>query len=361
MVGQRPDKLLSDDAQNVWDAAAFRIVHDAKDDVTDMARRAVTSADPGLDPATVSNMTAIEARDYLRALHNSAIQAGDTEEARRLQDLLNELDHYAFEHFTAGIAEAEAAHDVTPLKLPATVDSDALSKKLTELANEQFARIDDTTLTDAERHEMSKLGNAYAMAAQDAEQGLHPLVSIQAIINSGLNHVDSQIYVRAASEISVLLSPVAAVPVRHTAVRSLWARASEIASSLLAFVRTDSRSAGGLSHADEAASVDTPIRFLDGSADARPAAAGPAVDVRLPGPGRAPERAPGAAGPAAALDPVGQPRVSDPPSGPSSGLHPTRDRSGAYWSPPALTTEDAPAPSWTDLPKRAGDTGFKIR
>jgi len=361
VVGQRPDKLLSDDAQNVWDAAAFRIVHDAKDDVTDMARRAVTRADPRLDPATVSKMTAVEARDYLRALHNSAIQAGDVEEARRLQDLLNELDDYAFSRYSAGLADAEAAHDVTPLKLPSNVDSDALSKKLTELANEQFARIDDPTLTFTERHEMNKLGAAYAMAAQDAEQGLHPLVSIQAIIDSGLDHADSHVYARAASEISLLLSPVAAAPVRHTAARSLWARASEIASSLLAFVRTDSRPASGLSHADEAASVDTPIRFLDGSADARPAAAGPAVDVRLTGSGRAPERAPGAASPAAALDPVRQPRVADPPSGPSSGLHPTRDRSGAYWSPPAPTTEDAPAFSWTDLPKRADDTGFKIR
>ena len=361
VVGQRPDKLLSDDAQNVWDAAAFRIVHDAKDDVTDMARRAVTRADPRLDPATVSKMTAVEARDYLRALHNSAIQAGDVEEARRLQDLLNELDDYAFSRYSAGLADAEAAHDVTPLKLPSNVDSDALSKKLTELANEQFARIDDPTLTFTERHEMNKLGAAYAMAAQDAEQGLHPLVSIQAIIDSGLDHADSHVYARAASEISLLLSPVAAAPVRHTAARSLWARASEIASSLLAFVRTDSRPASGLSHADEAASVDTPIRFLDGSADARPAGAGPAVDVRLTGSGRAPERAPGAASPAAALDPVRQPRVADPPSGPSSGLHPTRDRSGAYWSPPAPTTEDAPAFSWTDLPKRADDTGFKIR
>ena len=355
VVRQRPDKLLSDDAQDVWDAAAFRIVYDAKDDVTEMARNTVRLADPEIKPGTVSDMSAIEARDYLLALHNGAIQTGDSEEARRLQDLLNDLDHYAFDRYSAGLAEAEAAHDMTPLKLPSTVDADALRQRLTELANEQFARIGDPDLTDAERHEVNKLGTAYTMAAQDAEQGLHPLASIQAIIDSDLNHADSQIYAQAASEISALISPVAPAVVPHRAIRSLWARAGDIASTLLSFVRLDSRPGSSLSHADDISAVDTPIRFLDSSTDVRPPDPAPSREVRLSGAGRGPERTPRETGPTTAghagVDPAVQPRAPHAPPEAPPGLHPTLDRNGAYWSAPASTTEDSLTRPWPDSPE----------
>ena len=361
VVRQRPDKLLSDDAQGVWDATAFRIVYDAKDDVTDMARNTIRLADPEIKPGVVSDMSAIEAREYLLALHNGAVQAGDTEEARRLQDLLNELDHFAFDCYSAGLAEAEAAHDMTPLKLPANVDSDSLTQRLTELADEQFARIGDPDLTDAERHEANKLGTAYTMAAQDAEQGLHPLASIQAIIDSDLNHADSQIYAQAASEISALISPVAQAAVPNPAVHSLWARAGEIASTLLAFVRLDSRPGSSLSHADDVSAVDPPIRFLDSSTDVRPPAPSPSHEVRLPGAGRGPDRTPREAGPttagSAAVGPLVQPRVPDPTPEAPPGLHPTRNRNGAYWSAPTSTTEDSLTRLWPDSPEGTDGTG----
>ena len=355
VVRQRPDKLLSDDAQGVWDAAAFRIVHDAKDDVTEMARNTVRLADPEIKPGAVSDMSAIEARDYLLALRNGAIEAGDSEEARRLQDLLNDLDNYAFDRYATGLADAEAAHDMTPLKLPANVDADALTERLTELANEQFARIGDPDLTDAERHEANKLGTAYAMAAQDAEQGLHPLASIQAIIDSDLNHADSWIYSQAASEISALISPVAPAAVPHRANRSLWARAGDIASTLLSFVRPDSRPGSSLSHADDVSAVDTPIRFLDSSTDVRPPDPAPSREVRLPGAGRGPERTPRETGPTTAghagVDPAVQPRAPHAPPEAPPGLHPTQDRNGAYWSAPTSTTEDSLTRPWPDSPE----------
>ena len=175
VVGSRPDKLLSDDAQASLDTAAFRIVYDMKNDVTDMARNTVHLADPEIKPGMVSDMTAVEAREYVIALHNGAVQAGDTEEAKRLQDLLNDLDQYAFDHYTAGLGQAEAAHDITPLKLPSHVDADALEKHLTALGEEELARMYDSSLSDAEQAEATKLAALYMLAAQDTTQGLDPL------------------------------------------------------------------------------------------------------------------------------------------------------------------------------------------
>ena len=292
VVGSRPDKLLSDDAQASLDTAAFRIVYDMKNDVTDMARNTVRLADPEIKPGMVSDMTAVEAREYVIALHNGAVQAGDTEEARRLQDLLNDLDQFAFDHYTAGLGQAEAAHDITPLKLPSHVDADALEKHLTALGEEELARMYDSSLSDAEQAEATKLAALYMLAAQDTTQGLDPLAHIQAVLDSGLDQADAALYAQVASAINEFRAPAGVGAFARPARRSLWARAGDIASSLLSFVRADSRPGSDLSLADGVSSADSPIRFLDGSADVRAPDPAPSLDAPLPGAGRAPDRTP---------------------------------------------------------------------
>ena len=188
VVGERPDKLLSDDAQAAMDTGAFRHMYEARDDVTDMARESVRLADMQrpqhlrLEPDAVSNMTAVEAHDYLTGLQNAAVQANDTEEARRLQDLINGLDHYGFDRYTTAIADAELVHMQTPAKLPSNIDTNALAQRLTALGQEQMALADSRHLSDEERHHAGKLSAMYMLAAQDTMQGLDPLAHIQDMI-----------------------------------------------------------------------------------------------------------------------------------------------------------------------------------
>ena len=228
-----------------------------------MSHRMLQRADPKMDPGDVSNMSAVDARRHILGLRNSAQDIGDVEEAGRLQDLLHELDHYAYDRYATGLADAEAVHEATPLKLPSHLDGNALEEQLKALAQEQFALTDDTKISSPKRHEASKLGTAYTMAAQDVSHGLHPLESLQRILDSGLGEADAYIYSDAASRISAIITPSTARTTRVPAARSLWSRAGDIASSLLARVRFDSKPGGGLSQADELSSAHPPVRFLD--------------------------------------------------------------------------------------------------
>ena len=291
VVGERPDKLLSDDAQAAMDTGAFRHMYEARENVTDMARESVRLADmqrpPGLrlEPDAVSSMTAVQARDYLAGLQNAAVQANDTEEARRLQDLINDLDHYAFDRYTSAITEAELVHAQTPAKLPSKIDSNALAQRLTALGEEQMALADSRLLSDEERHHAGKLSVMYMLAAQDTMQGLDPLVHIQDMMNSGLDKADAAIYAELASGVSNAMSPGATAAARSGASRSLWARAGEIANSLMAALRrVDSRPGNGISHVDAVPEGPGPVRFLDSP----PAPASP-IPNRSPGRRPAPD------------------------------------------------------------------------
>ena len=160
VVGARPDTLLSDDAQAALDTGAFRHMYEAKGDVTDMARESVRladlqrPADMRLPPDAVSQMNAVDAHNYLVRLQNSAVQAGDAEEARRLDDIIGNLDHYAFDRYSTAVVDAEDVRTpMTPAKLPSDIDATALEQRLTALAEEQMARDGRPEgLSDEERH-----------------------------------------------------------------------------------------------------------------------------------------------------------------------------------------------------------------
>ena len=369
VVGERPDKLLSDDAQASMDMAAFRHVYQAKDDVTDMARESVRLADMNrpphlrLEPDAASRLTAVEARDYLAGLQSAAVQANDVDEANRLQDLINELDHFAYDRYSGAVSSAEAAHAKTPAKLPTHVDAAALEQRLTALAEEQMARMNAPGLSDQERHEASKLSAMYMLAAQDTAQRLDPLAHIQSVLDSGLDQADQAVYAQVASGISASMSGGSAAAVQPAAARSLWARATEIGSALMAaFRRTDSRPGNAIAHVDTVPEGPGPIRFLDSP----------------PGP-RVPDPDPLTGAPASArgVDPV--PAAGDTghastrsgsPAGPGSGarrarrsagstglasaeaahLNPTRDGDGARWKEPATARDDAGKAPWADPP-----------
>ena len=270
VVGTRPDKLLSDDAQASMDTAAFRVAYDARNDVTDMAHRLVLRADPNLAPEAVSDMSAVEARQHLAALQSSAAQANDIEGARRFQDLLNELDHYAFDIYAAAIGEAEALHDTTPMKLGSHIDAKSLEQHLTSLADAELERMNDTTLSDAERNEAGKLASAYMMAAQDTAQGLDPMAHIQEVLNSGLEPADAHLYTQAASQISAARAQVSGSIASVPAARSLWARSDEVASALLSLAGPGSNRVAGPSLADELIAAGAPVRFVDDPPGTRP-------------------------------------------------------------------------------------------
>ena len=355
VVGERPDKLLSDDAQAAMDTGAFRHMYEARDDVTDMARESVRLADMQrpphlrLEPDAVSSMTAVEAHDYLAGLQNAAVQANDTEEARRLQDLINGLEHYAFDRYTTAITDAELIHMQTPAKLPSHIDANVLAQRLTALGEEQMALADARHLSDEERHHAGKLSVMYMLAAQDTMQGLDPLAHIQDMMNSGLDKADAAIYAELSSGVSGAMFPGSAAVARPGASRSLWSRAGEIATSLLAFIRSESRPPRGTSQVDELSHADPSIRFLDRPRppDLDPPPASPArsldADTRA---------ATGKTGHAAAGSGSRRARpktgVHAPPPGEAARLNPTRDGDGARWADPAAPRDQSAAAPWSE-------------
>ena len=361
VVGARPDTLLSDDAQAAADTGAFRHMYDVKVEVTDMARESVRLAEVNrpprlrLEPDVASELNAVEARKYLVGLQNGAVQANDVDEARRIQELIDDLDHFAFDSYSAALANAEAFHAQTPAKLPSNIDANTLAERLNALGEEHFARMHDEELTDAERHEASKLASTYMLAAQDAAQGLDPLVHVQETIDSGLNQADAAIYAQAASQISAAMSGTPVASIRPAAARSLWARAGEIASGLFAALRRmDPRPGNGLAHADAVPEGPGPIRFLESP---------PGSPVPNPDPlTGAPARSRGADSVPAAGDAgrsasgtgtssgSGHAPRSSVPSGEAAHLSPTRDGDGARWKEPAVTPKDAGNAPWADPP-----------
>ena len=361
VVGARPDTLLSDDAQAALDTGAFRHMYEAKGDVTDMARESVRladlqrPADMRLPPDAVSQMNAVDAHNYLVRLQNSAVQAGDAEEARRLDDIISNLDHYAFDRYTAAIADAEAVHAMTPAKLPFNIDAKVLAERLNALGEEHFARMNAEGLSDAERHEASKLASAYYLAAQDAAQGLDPLVHVQETIDSGLGQADAAVYAEAASGISAAMSGAPVAGVHPVAARSLWARAGEIASGLFAALRRwDSRPGNAISHVDTVPETPGPIRFLDSSPRPRVPDLDPTPGVSTHSLGAAPPPAAGKTGRASAgsgspstLRPTG---TRSPPPGETPRLNPTLDGDGAHWKEPTSSSGDLGTGPWTDPP-----------
>ena len=352
VVGERPDKLLSDDAQDNWDGAAFGMLYEARDEVTDMSHRMLRRADPKLDPGDVSNMSAVDARRHILGLRNGAADLGDVEEVGRLQDLLYELDHYAYDRYATGLADAEAAHEATPLKLPSHLDGNALEEQLRALAQEQFALTDDPNISSPKRHEASKLGTAYSMAAQDVSHGLHPLESLQRVLDSGLAESDAHVYTHAASRISEIITPTTARTTRVPAARSLWSRAGDIASSLLAKVRFDSKPGGGLSQADEVSSGHPSVRFLDEPQTERlpvsstdPQAPVHGVEVGPDLPDVLGDVSPGGAGPG---NSTASRTTRDEPIGAASRLRPSLDAEGAHWSPPDAPNESDGTFTWSN-------------
>ena len=270
VVGERPDKLLSDDAQAAMDTGAFRHMYEARHEVTDMARESVRLAEMNrpphlrLEPDVVSNMTAVEAHEYLAGLQAAAAQANDVDEANRLQDLVNGLEHYAFDRYTTAIADAEAFHAQTPAKLGSNFDANALANRLTALGEEQMALADSRHLSDEERHHAGKLSVMYMLAAQDTMQGLDPLAHIQEMMNSGLDKADAAIYSELAAGVSGAMFPGSVSAARPGVARSLWTRAGEIASGLLASLRRwDSRPGNAITHVDTVPEGPGPVRFLD--------------------------------------------------------------------------------------------------
>ena len=363
VVGTRPDKLLSDDAQAAADTGAFRHMYEARDDVTDMAREFVRlaemnrPADLRLGSDAASDLTAVEARKYLVGLQNAAVQANDVDEARRIQDLISELDHYAFDAYSAALANAEAAHAQTPAKLPPNIDAADLAERLNALGNEHFARMDAEGLTDAEKHEASKLASAYYLAAQDAAQGLDPLVHVQETIDSGFDKADAAVYAEAASGISAAMSGTPVATVRPVASRSLWTRAGEIASGLFASLRRwDSRPGNAISHVDTVPEGPRPVRFLDSPPGPRVPGPEPLKGAPASARGVGPVPAAGGAarsgsGPGPGIGSGGAPRSSVPagrPAGAAAHLQPTLDGDGAHWKEPVIPGEDAGTAPWAD-------------
>ena len=270
VVGERPDKLLSDDAQAAMDTGAFRYMYEARDEVTDMARESVRLAEMNrpphlrLEPGAVSDMTAVQAHEYLAGLQAAAVQANDVDEANRLQDLINGLEHYAFDRYTTALADAEAFHAQTPAKLGSNFDANALANRLTALGEEQMALADSRHLSDEERHHAGKLSVMYMLAAQDTMQGLDPLAHIQEMMNSGLDKADAALYSELAAGVSGAMFPGSVSAAQPGVARSLWARAGEIANGLMrALRRLDSRPGSGISHVDTMPETPAPVRFLD--------------------------------------------------------------------------------------------------
>ena len=353
VVGARPDKLLSDDAQASADVAAFRIVHDAQDDVRDMAREAVRQSGPLADSTNVLDMNAVEAHEYLVAARNGAAEAGDTGEATRIQNLIDALDRYAFDRYTTGLADAEAQHDATPRRLPPHVDAGALERRLSALAQDEFARMDDPGLSDAERHELSKRASTLMLAAQDAQAGLDPMAYVQAVLNSELNQVDSHIYADVARLISNAMEEGASASTRLSVGQAFWARAREAASTLLTRVGLDSWfGAGGASGIDELSEANHPVRFLESSADLRLSDPGLPPDPTArnldfdaaPVTGEA-DLSPVGSGSAA---PVPSSRAPDPQIEAASRLNPTLDGDGAHWAAPTDLPEGSERTPWAD-------------
>ena len=352
VVGERPDKLLSDDAQDNWDGAAFGMLYEARDEVTDMSHRMLGRADPKMAPGDISNMSAVDARRHILGLRNGAQDIGDVEEVGRLQDLLYELDHYAYDRYATGLAGAEAVHEATPLKLPSHLDGNALEQQLRALAQEQFALTDDPNISSPKRHEASKLGTAYSMAAQDVSHGLHPLESLQRILDAGLGEADTHVFSQAASRISEIITPSTARTTRVPAVRSLWSRAGDIASSLLARVRFDSKPGGGLSQADEIASGHPSVRFLDEPQTGRlpvsstePRAPVHGVEIGPDLADVAGDVSPGGVDPG---NPIASPATRDEPIGAAIRLRASLDQGGAHWSPPDALDESNRKLPWSD-------------
>ena len=351
VVGERPDKLLSDDAQAAMDTGAFRHMYEARDEVTDMARESVRLAEMnrpphlGLEPDVASNLTAVEAHSYLAGLQAAAVQANDVDEANRLQDLINGLEHYAFDRYTTALADAEAFHAQTPAKLGSNFDANALANRLTALAEEQMALADSRHLSDEERHHAGKLSVMYMLAAQDTMQGLDPLVHIQEMMNSGLDKADAAIYSDLASGVSGAMFPGSASATRPGAARSLWARAGEIANGLMtALRRLDSRPGNGISHVDTVPETPGPVRFLGTPPgprvpDPEPLTGGPA---RVRGVGSVPaagdaRRSASGTGTGSGSGSRHAPRSSGPPGlppGEAAHLNPARDGGGAHWKDP---------------------------
>ena len=152
-------------------------------------------------------------------------------------------------------------------------------------------------------------------------QGLDPLVHVQDMVDSGLNKADAAVYAQAASGISAAMSPgtVAALP--PAASRSLWSRAGEIASGLMAALRRlDSRPGNAVSHVDQVPETPGPVRFLDSP----------------PGP-----RVP---------DPEPFTGAHAPPPGEAARLNPTRDGDGARWADPAAPRDRSAAAPWGEPP-----------
>ena len=363
VVGARPDTLLSDDAQAAADTGAFRHMYDVKDEVTDMARESVRLAEMNrpaelrLGSDAASRLSPVEARKYLVGLQSAAVQANDVDEARRIQDLINELDHYAFDAYSAALANAEAVHAQTPAKLPPGIDAAELAERLEALGEEHFARMNDEGLTDAERHEASKLASVYKLAAQDVTQGLDPLVHVQEMIDSGLNQSDAGVYVEATSGISAAMSGTPVATARPVASRSLWTRAGEIASGLLASLRRwDSRPGNAITHVDTVPEGPGPVQFLDSptgprAPDPAPLSAAPASARGVDSVPAAGDAAHSTSGPGAGGS--GARRSSEPtgvPFGEAAHLNPTLDGDGARWKDPAITGEDAGKASWSDPP-----------
>ena len=195
------------------------------------------------------------------------------------------------------------------------------------------------------------------LAAQDAAQGLDPLVHVQETIDSGLNKADAAIYAEAGlgNLRRHVRNPVA--PIRPVAARSLWARAGEIASGLLASLRRwDSRPGNAITHVDTVPEGPGPVRFLDSPPgprvpDPEPLTAAPASARRVgpvPAAGDAARSASGAGAGAG-----GARRSSGPtgvPSGESAHLNPTLESDGAHWKEPAITGDGAGKAPWADPP-----------
>ena len=365
VVGERPDKLLSDDAQAAMDTGAFRYMYEARDEVTDMARESVRLAEMNrpprlrLEPGAVSDMTAVEAHEYLAGLQAAAVQANDVDEANRLQDLINGLEHYAFDRYTTALADAEAFHAQTPAKLGSNFDANALANRLTAIAEEQMALADSRQLSDEERHHAGKLSVMYMLAAQDTMQGLDPLAHIQEMMNSGLDKADAALYSELAAGVSGAMFPGSVSAAQPGVARSLWARAGEIAAGLFASLRRwDSRPGNAIGHADSVPEGPGPIRFLDsppGSPvpEPGPLTGGPAR-VRGVAPGSAPGHPVRSASGSGSGSGSGLASRSSGPPGLPSGVaalpNPIRDGDGARWTEPAITGEDAGKAPWADSP-----------
>ena len=102
-----------------------------------------------------------------------------------------------------------------------------------------------------ERKAQTRRGHRRQSGAPSSRRGSGPLESLQRILDSGLGEADAHVHAQAASRISEIMTPSTARTTRLPAARSLWSRAGDIANSLLARVRFDSKPGGGLSEAND--------------------------------------------------------------------------------------------------------------